>query len=243
MSDFCVILVLFVFAFASTFTQRVSGFGFGIAFMSVAPFIMPSYGEATALSGMLAIVCALFTGIRFFKHLDWKKLFIILPTFLVVSYFAVGIVAKVDNHLLKRILGAVLVLVSLYFMFVNGKVRMRPGVFTQLSMGTVSGFMGGLFGMQGPPAVIYFISSTQTKEEYMAIAQWYFIIGNIFMTFYRAGNGFVSAHVLWRFAFCVPAVLLGLFVGSKVYKRISVQTLRKIVYIFIGVAGVVALLS
>ena len=28
--------------------------------------------------------------------------------------------------------------------------------------------MGGFFGMQGPPAVLYFIQSELTKEQYMA---------------------------------------------------------------------------
>lgn len=243
MSSAIVILVLFLSAFAATFVQRVSGFGYGIAFMSVAPFLMPSYGEATALSGMLAVVCAIFTGIQFFRHLNWRKLAIILPTFLVVSFFAVCVVAHVDNMLLKRILGAVLIVVSLYFFFVNGKVRLRPSAAVQVSTGAVSGVMGGLFGMQGPPAVIYFISCTDDKDEYMALTQWYFIIGNVFMTFYRAGNGFMTKSVLIYFAACVPAVLLGLFVGSKVYKRISVGLLRKIVYVFIGIAGVAALLA
>lgn len=68
------IVLVVLFAFLASFIQRLTGFGFGIVFMTVAPFVMPSYGEATALSGMLAIVCALGTGIRMFKFLPWKKL-------------------------------------------------------------------------------------------------------------------------------------------------------------------------
>ena len=43
-------------AMMAAFVQRVSGFGFGIFIMTVLPYLMPSYGEATALSGMLALV-------------------------------------------------------------------------------------------------------------------------------------------------------------------------------------------
>ena len=42
------------------------------------------------------------------------------------------------------------------------------------------------FGMQGPPAVLYFIQSEPTKEHYMAMAQTYFLIGNVMMTIVRA---------------------------------------------------------
>lgn len=230
-------------AFVSSFIQRVTGFGYGIVFMCVIPYFMPSYGEAISLSGMLAIVCAVGTGIQLFKHVNWRKLSIILPTFLVVSFFAVHLVAMIDSMSLKKILGAVLILVSLYFIFMNGKIRLKPSAAVQLSMGTVSGMMGGLFGMQGPPAVIYFISSADNKEEYMAMAQWYFIVGNVFMTCCRAGHGFITPVVWQLFLVGVPAVLLGIAVGALVYKKISVKTLRTIVYGFIGLAGLAALLS
>ena len=237
------IVLLVFFAFLATFIQRVSGFGFGIVFMTVAPFVMPSYGEATALSGMLAIVCAFGAGIRMFKYLPWRKLVGILLTFLVISFFAVRMVARIDSHTLKHVLGGILILVAAYFIFLNGKVRMKPTVPVQVSMGTISGLMGGLFGMQGPPAVLYFISCTDRKEEYMALTQWYFIVGNIAMTFYRAGNGFLTPVVTKTCLMGVAAVLLGLLLGSKVYDRLSVSTLRKVVYIFICVAGIVALSS
>ena len=237
------IVLLVFFVFLATFIQRVSGFGFGMVFMTVAPFVMPSYGEATALSGLLAIVCALGAGIRMFRYLPWRKLVGILLTFLVISFFAVRMVARIDSHILKHVLGGILILVAAYFFFLNGKIRMKPTVLVQVSMGTVSGLMGGLFGMQGPPAVLYFISCTDRKEEYMALTQWYFIVGNIAMTFYRAGNGFLTPAVIRTWLMGVAAVLLGLLLGSKVYDRLSVSTLRKVVYVFIGIAGIVALFS
>ena len=56
----------FIFVFlgvmAASFIQRVTGFGFGIFIMTILPFIMPSYAEATALSGTLAMVTAFLTA-------------------------------------------------------------------------------------------------------------------------------------------------------------------------------------
>ena len=47
------IILIAVFAALSSFVQRVTGFGFGIVMMVMLPYIMPSYGEATALEALL----------------------------------------------------------------------------------------------------------------------------------------------------------------------------------------------
>lgn len=227
----------------ASFVQRVSGFGFGIVVMTLLPALMPTYGEATALSGSLAIVAAAITAIKMRRHLNWSMLWPILLAFTFVSLGAIHVVALLYSDTLKRILGAVLVLTSLYFFFLDGKFRIRPSRTMGLSMGVLSGLMGGLFAMQGPPAVVYFISSTKTKEEYTALTQWYFFLGNSLMTLFRWREGFVTANVgkLWLVG--CAGVLLGLFLGSKLYQYISVRWLRRAVYLVLLVSGVIACFS
>lgn len=235
------IILLLLFAIGAAFVQRVTGFGFGIFIMTMLPHIMPSYGEATALSGLLALVTVGYTAFRLRHACSWRKLLPILATFLLVSFVAVRCVAGIDSHLLRRILGGVLICVSIYFFFISGKIRIKPSIPMQVGMGTISGLMGGFFAMQGPPAVIYFLSCTDSKEEYIAICSFYFVIGNLFMTFYRAGSGFVTATVCKAWLIAVPAVLLGLWLGTKIYDRMPIAVIRKCVYAFMAVSGVIAL--
>lgn len=235
------IILIALLAFGGSYIQRVTGFGFGIFVMTVLPYLMPTYGEATALSGLLAIVCALIPAITHFKHVPWKKLMIILPVFLIVSFFFVRMLNVIDGHSIKKILGVVLILVSIYFFFTSGNIHMKPSVPVQASMGTLSGIMGGLFAMQGPPAIIYFTSATDTKDEYIAISQWYFLIGNIFMTAFRYSNGFVTPHVGMSCIAGVPAVLLGLWLGSRTSRRLPIGTMRKAIYAFMAISGIIAI--
>lgn len=238
------VIVLVLFAFGASFIQRVTGFGFGIFIMTVLPYLMTTYGEATALSGLLALVTVLITSIQKIRKVPWKKLMVILPVFLVVSFFSVRSLSGFDDRLLKHVLGCILILVSIYCFFFSSRVKMRPTVGTQLSMGAVSGLMGGFFAMQGPPAVLYFLASTgDDKEEYIAVTAWYFLIGNAFMTLYRAGSGYVTSFVGISWCIAVPAVLLGLWTGNMVYRKIPVTLLRKIVYAYMALAGVLALIS
>jgi len=237
------IVILIVFAFGASFTQRVTGFGFGIFIMTVLPHIMPSYGEATALSGLLALVSVVVTAARKIRYLQWKKILPILITFLVVSLFAVRSVSHIDGRSLKHVLGAMLIAISIYFFFFNWNLRVKPGIPIQLGLGTLSGLMGGFFAMQGPPAVIYFLSSTDEKNEYIAMTSFYFVVGNVMMTVFRAHEGFVTAEVIQSWFIALPAVVAGYFVGRAVFDRMPIGKMRKFVYAFMAVSGVIALLA
>ena len=83
------IALIVLFALLASLIQRVSGFGFGIFIMTVLPHLLPSYAEATALSGLLAIVASLGPAVVMYRHLEWKKLLPILITFIVVSFLFV----------------------------------------------------------------------------------------------------------------------------------------------------------
>lgn len=232
---------IFFLAIGAAFVQRVSGFGFGIFIMTALPYLMPSYGEATTLSGALALVTSLIIVVRMWRHISWHKLLPILFTFLIISWFAVQMVAYAGDRVLRQVLGAVLILASLWFFFLSERIRIRPTMPMQLSMGTLSGMMGGLFGMQGPPAVLYFIASAQSKEEYMALAQCYFLVGNVMMTVYRASHGFLTPVVVTSWCYGLAAVLLGTWLGSLVFRRIPIQLLRKVIYAYMGFSGLMAL--
>lgn len=235
--------IIFCFSILASFTQRVTGFGSGILIMTVLPHLFPSLGEATALSGLLSAFTSCLPAISMRKSVPWRKLLPILLTFLVVSYFAVEVLSGVNASLFKRVLGGVLIALSLYFFIFNSKIHVKPTAGLQMGLGTVSGVMGGLFAMQGPPAVVYFMAASDSREEYMAMTQWYFFAGNVMLSLFRLKEGFITAEVGQAFLVGLPAVFLGISLGAKVYKHIKVDTLRRIIYAFLAVAGLVAIVS
>lgn len=236
------IIVLIAFAMGAAFIQRTTGFGFGIFIMTILPYLMPSYGVATTLSGLLAIVTSAAICLRYWHEIKWRKLLAILFIFIIVSFFAVRLVSVLRSDTLRHILGIMLILAAIYFWFFAGKIKIKPTLPTQASLGSISGIMGGLFGMQGPPAVIYFLEVSKTKEEYTAIAQSFFLIGNAVMTIYRAQAGFLTSEVWTAWAWALPGVILGTLIGGWTFKYIPMPLLRKIVYAYIAISGVVALL-
>ena len=250
------VLSIFLLSIGASFVQRTTGFGFGIFIMTMLPFFLPTYGEATTLSGLLAITTSAVIVWRLREYVTWQRLWPILLTFIIVSTIAIFALTRIEDHILRQILGMALIVISIYFaLFLRPDGSKRPEVErsqkiklpttkrVQVGAGTLSGLMGGFFGMQGPPAVLYFIQSEPTKEHYMAMAQTYFLIGNVMMTIVRAYNGFFTTTVLTDYCFGLGGVIIGTCLGAYVFKHIPNRIFRYIVYAYIAVSGVIILLS
>ena len=238
-----IVIAIFLLSIGASFVQRTTGFGFGIFIMTMLPFFLPTYGEATTLSGLLAITTSAVIVWRLREHVTWQRLWPILLTFIVVSTIAIFALKRIEDHVLRQILGVALILVSIYFAVFSQKIKLPTTKRVQVGAGTLSGLMGGFFGMQGPPAVLYFIQSEPTKERYMAMTQTYFLIGNVMMTVVRAYNGFFTTTVLTDYLFGLGGVIIGTCLGAFVFKRIPNRLFRYIVYAYIAVSGVIILLS
>ena len=89
-----IVLSIFLLSMGASFIQRTTGFGFGIFIMTMLPFLMPSYGEATTLSGLLAITTSAAIVWRLRDYVTWQRLWLYVDkkvTFrLAIHYFSGG---------------------------------------------------------------------------------------------------------------------------------------------------------
>lgn len=234
---------LLLLSIGASFVQRTTGFGFGIFIMTMLPAIMPSYGEATTLSGLLALTTSLIIVAQKHKYIAWGRLWPILLTFAIVSIGSIFLLKRMEISVLNVLLGITLIVVSLYFAFFSKRIKVKPTLPVQVGAGCISGVMGGFFGMQGPPAVLYFVSSEPDKEHYLAITQTYFLVGNLIMTLARAYNGFFTSAVSMGYVYGLAGVLVGNVIGAWVFRHISGEVLKYIIYVYIGISGLMFLLK
>lgn len=231
------IIEIFLLSIGASFVQRTTGFGFGIFIMTMLPAIMSSHGEATTLSGILAMTTSLIIVIQKYKFIVWRRLLPILLTFIVVSIGAIFVLKRMEYSILNMLLGITLVVVSIYFSFFSKRIKVKTTLPVQITAGTLSGLMGGFFGMQGPPAVLYFVNSEKDKEHYLAVTQTYFLVGNIMMTIARAYNGFFTTAVSMGYIYGITGVVIGNLIGAWVFRHITGSLLKYIIYTYIGISG------
>lgn len=238
-------LAILLLAAGASFVQRTIGFGFGIFIMTALPFLMPTYAEAVTLSGLLSLTSATVVMVKYIRFVNWKRLLSITAAFVVFSTIAIFMLDRIEGPAMRTILGIMLIILSLYFSFFKEKLQeyIRPTTGWQLGTGTASGIMGGLFGMHGPPVVLYLIVSEPTKDHYMGMIQTYAVLTNLTMLIVRAYNGYVTPAVGSSYLYALGGLAIGILAGNWAYKRIPARIFTYIVYAYIGVSGVVILLT
>ena len=236
-------ILILLLALCASFVQRTIGFGFGILIMTMLPLLMPSYGEATTLSGLLAMFTSMVVTVQMRRFITWKRLLPVLGVFMIVSSVAIFLLPGINDKAIMLVLGVVLILTSLYFILLSGRIHIRPTLPSQIGTGILSGLMGGFFAMQGPPAVLYFLSSEKDKEHYLAMISAYLLIGNFATTLVRSANGFMTREVGVGFLWGIAGVAAGAFLGAKAFKRIPHKVFDFIVYAYIAFSGAVILLN
>lgn len=232
--------LIFLLAIAASFIQRASGFGFGIFVMMFFPFILPSYGEATTLSGLLAGTTALFITLRHSKQICWRSVAIIILFNIIASYFAIEFISHMGNATMRRCLGVALVVVALYFLFWENRVSvLLRSKAARAVIGTISGIMGGMFAMPGPPVVLYCIGAIKDKMQYMATLQALSVVFNIFYTMFRIKAGFFTDNTPIYWAIGCGGIVIGSAIGAWCFNRISHHTLKKVVCVIMIISGII----
>ena len=238
-------IAILLLAAGASFVQRTIGFGFGIFIMTALPFLMPSYAEAVTLSGLLSLTSATIVMIRYVRYVTWKRLLQMVAAFVIFSTIAILLLDRIEGRAMRMILGMMLIILCLYFSFFKEKIQkfIRPTTGWLLGTGSFSGVMGGLFGMHGPPIVLYLITSEPTKDHYMGMIQTYAVITNITMLVVRAYNGYITTAVGTAYFYGLGGLAIGVLAGNWAYRRIPGKLFTYLVYAYIGISGTIILLT
>ena len=157
-------IIIFVLCIIGGAIQASTGFGLSILAMAVLPFFIP-FRVASSVVLFLSITTTAQVVIRLRKHINYK---LIIPTTLAAlvgrNIGVYGLMSlKVET--LKIVLGFVLLLLSYYFYHFNSKIRIEGSRRNGIMLGLLSGIIGGLFNIGGPPLVIYYFNAMEDKLE------------------------------------------------------------------------------
>jgi len=137
----------------------------------------------------------------------------------------------------KSFLGALILLFALYCL--AGRMRFRLERDSQawlLACGFVAGILGGAYGMNGPPLVIYGAMRSWSAQHFRATLQAYFLPASMLVMCGYWTAGLWTPVVTHDYLLCLPAILPAVLVGRSINRRLNSEAFSW--YIYIALAGV-----
>ena len=235
-------VLLILVGFGAGFVQRVSGFGLGIFAMIFMPHFMPSQTAAVVVSNLFSGGLTTYNALYYRKDIAFKTALPMLMAAGVCIPPAVYCSQWVSGDLFSRLLGGVLIVLSVYFLLFSKKITIRPTAFNGVFSGALSGILDGLFSTSGPPAVLYLSSATPTPSVYFATIQFFFCLTNLYTVATRAVNGDISLVTLGYAAVGFLGCISGNVVGRCLFKNLNAERLKRIIYIGMILSGLVMML-
>lgn len=216
--------------------QTVTGFGSGIFMMMFFPAFFPML-NASALSASITLVATAGVSWHYRKHIRFRLTVIPSVFYILASTGALLLAPFIPAGIMMKIFGAFLILLSVYFLFFPGKLEIKPTLLSANICSVLSGFASGLFGIGGPPMVIYFLAATKDKEEYLGTIQFFFFITGAYTFLLRVQRGIYHTGLIPFTLLGMAAILVGKAVGERIIDRIDGEWMKKVIYVFLGLSG------
>jgi len=225
-------------AMLAGFVQGVTGFGSGIVMMIFLPHLLP-INQSAGVSTLTMLVATVMVAWKYRKYLEWKKLvapFLIYITVAICSLYGSEFLAT--GHL-KLLLGGLLVILSLYYTFMNVRsitIKSIP-IFVMVIFSTISGFFNGMFGIGGPLMALYFLTKADSKENYLASIQTFFLVDTVLMTSLRFSSGILNLASLKYVLVGIIGAIIGTILANHLVKYLNISVMTLFIYVFIGLSG------
>lgn len=231
-------LVLVLSAVAGGIVQTVTGFGAAVVMM----LFLPSFLGMLGAPAIVQTICAGLSiplAIKFRKQADWKACLFPAAVYIFCSAVIISLINKFDLNVLKLLFGCFLILLSAYFFFFSKSLKLKANWQTAVIVSVISGIFSGLFGIGGPLMAVYFLAATDSKEEYVGTSQMFFAICNIFNLIVRCVCGIFTVSMIPMTLVGILAINVGKKFGLIILDRLNAERMRKLVYAFVGISGII----
>jgi hypothetical protein len=177
---------------------------------------------------------------------DWRKIHLRSTGWLVfATLFGIplGLVLLTSSHqrAAKVVLAILIMAFSAYSLIGSKPLQLKTDSWVWLlCCGFVAGVLGGAYGMNGPPLVIYGAMRRWSAQHFRATLQGYFLPASVLgMTGYWLKGLWVPA-VTHYYLISLPATLPAILLGRVVNHRLRGESFLK--YVYSGLAGIGAVL-
>jgi hypothetical protein len=232
-----VVAVIFVAALVR------SALGFGDAVVAM-PLLAMAVGLriATPLVAFVGPTISILILARDWRRVEFKAAGrLIVATVLGIPAGVYGL-ARIPEAPLKIVLGSIILIYGLFGLVKPGaRIKHEKAHFPWL-VGWLAGVLGGAYNTNGPPIVAYGMLRGWPPESFRATLQGYFLPTGLAILAGHGLAGLWTGTVFKLYLYAVPAIVVGVFLGGFLNKRLTHGIFAKLVYASLAVMGAAMLL-
>jgi uncharacterized protein len=210
------ILVLAVL-FLATLIRSAFGFGEALIAVPLLALLVP-VTVAAPVAVLTSITVAAIVLIQ-----DWSEVHMRSAGWLVVSTFfgiplGLLLLTRVPEPVVKTALAIVIIAFSSYSLSSARKFVLRNDRSAWL-FGLVAGILGGAYGMNGPPLVVYGTLREWSPRHFRATLQGYFLPASVMVMIGYWLAGLWTPTVTHYYVLSLPVVVIAVFAGRYLNRR------------------------
>ena len=232
-----------VVVFFATLIRSTFGFGEALIAVPLLALILP-VGIAAPVAVLLSITIAAVVVVQ-----DWRKIhvrstgWLLAPT-LVGIPLGIALLTSSHQRLVKAVLAVVIIAFSGYFLTGKRLPELRrdsrPWL---LGCGFFAGVLGGAYGMNGPPLVIYGAMRRWSPQHFRATLQGYFLPASIVAMAGYWMAGLWTPAVTHLYLISLPVTLPAIFLGRAANLRLRGDAFLRYVYVGLVCIGTILLIE
>ncbi|WP_210364280.1 sulfite exporter TauE/SafE family protein [Bacillus sp. REN3] len=233
------IFLFIVIILAASILQTSTGFGFSIL---ATPFLLLLFEPRAAIQ--INLVLSLVISIALIRTIRKDIDYAVLKRFLLgsIAGLPIGISIFLFIDLLKLKLAISMIIIGLTIMLIL-KFRIKQNKRRDFLIGGFSGSLTTSIGMPGPPLLLYFSGTDAQKEKVRGTTLgFYLVIYFISLLIQVIFAG--TSKTVWIFSgAALPLVLIGLYLGQLLFKRMNHHVFRLFTYILLLFTGIYLLIE
>jgi uncharacterized membrane protein YfcA len=224
------IIQISLVVFIATLFRSAFGFGESLVAVPLLAIWLP-LDMAVPLSVMVSITIAGFVVVQDRKMIHLKS------ARGLILYSRPGIplglllLMNTEEQIVKAMLGVIIIFFSTYLLSGRRLPALKKDHHGWLfGCGFLSGILGGAYGLNGPPLVIYGTKRRWSAQHFRATLQGYFLIASfVGMTGYWI-NGLLVPAVFHYYLISLPLLIPAIFFGRVINHRLHGEEFYKWVY-------------
>jgi uncharacterized protein len=211
--------------FGAAIVRGYSGFGFSLLAITALSLALPP-AEIVPSIFMLEIAASLHLLPGIWRDIHWRAIGLLLLGYVVAVPIGVQLLARVPASPM-RIAISIFVIAVVGLLWRGFALKTMPGRVATVATGAASGLFNGAFGIGGPPVILFFFSSPAGVAVGRASVIAYFLATDFIGLLLFAQADLTTWTTLWRFLTFLPALLIGVWMGARIFKHANPETFRR----------------